>query len=379
MNSKGKLLTAAGCLGAIVVLGQAPALQTGPGVQAPQDAKYADFIAKNCKVSATAQARGGGAGRGSGSGAGRGSAAGRGSGGGRGSVDNGPFETTVTEIPGIISAGQKWQKVWTGVGNNADGIMATKDGGILAAQNTDSKVMKIDKDGKVTFPYTDTHTSGSVAMNKKGSLFVLERQLPQAIEQLEPKRHIFANMINGEPLDCAGGLVNDMTAASNGGIYFTMGGVFYANPQGVITKQGTITGTNGIMLSPDDKKLYVTGRITPAPAGATGGNMIAYDIKPDGTLGNERQFATAGGDGGAVDSQGRIYVTRGPQLNGKPTITVIGTDGKIIGQIPTPRDFITVVFSGKDKKTLYGVFNTQREDEIFTIQMISQGPKGRAK
>ena len=45
MNSKAMILTAAGCLGAIVVLAQAPpaaAPQQGPGVQAPQDARYAE-------------------------------------------------------------------------------------------------------------------------------------------------------------------------------------------------------------------------------------------------------------------------------------------------------------------------------------------------
>jgi hypothetical protein len=40
---------------------------------------------------------------------------------------------------------------------------------------------------------------------------------------------------------------------------------------------------------------------------------------------------------------------------------------------------ITVAFSGKDKKTLYGVANTQQWDEIFTIPMIAQGFKGRPK
>jgi sugar lactone lactonase YvrE len=340
-------------------------------------------MAKNCKVP---PGRGGGAGRGAGS------AAARGGGGGaaRGNpAELGPPEDyTVTAIPGIIAAGQKWKSVWTGTGNNADGIIATKDGGILAAQNTNSQVMKIDKDGKVSFPYTKTPTSGSVSMNKKGSLFVLERALPQAIEQLEPKRHIFANMINGEPLDCAGGLVNDMVAASNGGVYFTMGGLFYANPQGAVTKQGTVTGTNGIVLSTDEKTLYVTGRIGEAPAGggrggpggAGGGSMIAFDVQPDGSLTHERQFAMAGGDGSTIDAKGRIYATRGPLLpNGKPAITIISDDGGIIGQIPTPRDFITVAFSGPDKKTLYGVFNNQRQDEIFTIQMIAQGYKGRMK
>jgi hypothetical protein len=47
--------------------------------------------------------------------------------------------------------------------------------------------------------------------------------------------------------------------------------------------------------------------------------------------------------------------------------------------IPTPRPVITAAFSGKDKKTLYAVANNQREDHIYTIQMIAQGYKGRAK
>ena len=57
-------------------------------------------------------------------------------------------------------------------GNNADGIVATKDGGILLAQNDNSTVVKLDKDGKVSNAYTGLNTSGSVAMNGK-YLFVL--------------------------------------------------------------------------------------------------------------------------------------------------------------------------------------------------------------
>jgi sugar lactone lactonase YvrE len=214
---------------------------------------------------------------------------------------------------------------------------------------------------------------------------------------------VLADTYNGEPLDCLGGPVNDLTADSKGGVYFTMGGVYYANPKGVVTKYGTLTGVNGIILSPDEKILYVTGRVggaaaapaagaaAPAPAGAApaapagaapagrggggggGGGVVAFDVQPDGSLTNERQFATVGGDGTAVDSQGRVYSTA------QSGVQVIAADGKFLGEIPTPLNFITVAFSGPDKKTLYGVANNQRFDEIFTIQMISQGYKDRAK
>src|SRR5262245_26500675 len=162
-------------------------------------------------------------------------------------------------------------------------------------------------------------------------------------------------MYNGEPMDCVGGTINDLTADSKGGVYFTFGGLYYADPKGVVTKYGTLTGVNGIILSPDEKTLYVTGRVGGSAAGTGGpggpGGLVAFDVQPDGSVTNERQFAMwdmGGGDGSAVDSQGRIYVT----TNGNSGIQVLGPDGKILGSIPTPLNLITVAFSGPDKKTL---------------------------
>jgi gluconolactonase len=119
------------------------------------------------------------------------------------------------------------------------------------------------------------------------------------------------------------------------------------------------------VLSPDEKTLYVT----------TAG-VVAFDVQPDGSLTNQRQFFSAmGGDGTIVDAAGRVYTTS----NGPNGISVLSPEGKLLGSIPTPLNFITVAFSGPDKKTLYGVANNQRFDEIFTIQMTAQGYKGRAK
>src|SRR6185503_10215376 len=153
MKSKGILLTALGCLGTIVVLGQqapvpappaaAAAPQQGPGVQAPSDARFAALVAAKCKNPPAPRGAGGGRGPGAG--------------GGQAAVNEPPAhrDYTVTGIPGVIAAGQKWTSIWKGTGNNADGIIATKDGGILAAQNTNSAVMKIDKNNKVSTPHKD--------------------------------------------------------------------------------------------------------------------------------------------------------------------------------------------------------------------------------
>ena len=53
----------------------------------------------------------------------------------------------------MIAAGQKWTKVWEFSGNNADGILADKDGDMLIAQNHNSAVVKLDKNGNASTVY----------------------------------------------------------------------------------------------------------------------------------------------------------------------------------------------------------------------------------
>jgi len=69
------------------------------------------------------------------------------------------------------------------------------------------------------------------------------------VEQLAPRRRLLTDSFQGEPLDCVGGVINDLTADSRGGVYFTMGGLFYADARGVVTRHGENLATNGIILS----------------------------------------------------------------------------------------------------------------------------------
>ena len=281
----------------------------------------------------------------------------------------GSQEYTVTEITGVVAAGQQWKEIWQVDGNNADGIIATKDGGILIAQNDNSDVVKLDKDGKTSIAYMGTNTGGSLAMNSKGALFVDNRGLNPSIEELAPQRKTLANKYNGDPIDCIGGVLNDMTADSKGGVYFTMGGVFYADPKGKVTRYGENLFTNGIVLSPDEKHFM-------SPTGRRWRSLTSRKMARSPTSASSRNWRAAdGGDGSTFDAAGRLYVTT------NAGVQVIGTDGKNLGLIPTPRDVISVAFSGPDRKTLYAVSrdNAQNKDWIIAIQMIAQGPKGRGK
>jgi gluconolactonase len=301
-------------------------------------------------------------------------------------------EVTIDGIPGVIAAGASWKLVWQGT-DNADGIVGTPDGGLLFAQEQPNRVSKLDVNDRVSVYAENTHGAGSVALDSQGRLLAVQRTCtdpggapdrctePTAIGIISPEkeRKTLTNTFQGKPL----GRPNDLVADKKGGAYFTSGGAFYVNASGQVTGVGQDLRTNGIILSPDEKTLYVTNGMV----------VVAFDVKPDGSVANQRDFgrleAGGNGDGLAIDSSGRLYVTSAPGVQ------VFSAEGKYLGLIPTPRNVISVAFAGPDKKTLYvvgsgalgpdgkeittapGVRNNAKT--IFKIPMIAEGFKGRAK
>jgi sugar lactone lactonase YvrE len=359
-------------MSATVALAQTPPRTEGPGLKAPEDSRYAAAIAV-CKNYHPVI-------RNPGAPAGRPPAAAP-------PAYAGPAE--VQAIPGVIAAGGRWRSLWHESGNNADGIVAAPEG-VLVAQQDSSDVVLVNAAGHAKVVYKDTNTGGAVSINKLGQTFIVERGLHQAIWEVSPDRKMLADTIDGDSIDCLGSSLNDLTAASNGGVYFTLGNLYYVAPGGTITRQGDVTGTNGIILSPDEKRLYVTSGAFGRP-----GNLVVFDLQTDGTLTNERVFAhlTGGGDGSTVDSAGRIYVSSGTVID-----VISPDDGHLLGVIPLPKgdDVISLTFGGPGKRTLYAVaLNHQyakgglglpsdhvmggQGGEVVAIRMLAHGYKGRAK
>jgi gluconolactonase len=305
-----------------------------------------------------------------------------------------PIEVTVKAIPGVVADGAKVTPVWQGEAT-ADGMAATPDGGIMSAQEQTNRVNKLDKNNKFSVLYDTPHGPGAVAVGPKNHILTVERTCtdpgghlgvqPQDckeatdVAELTPTRKVLVDNIDGKGL----GRVNDIIADKKGGAYFTSGSVFYMKPDHKVINIGQNIRPNGIMLSRDEKILYVTN----------GATLVALDIQPDGSTTNQRDFAKleAGGvgDGMAIDSTGRLYVTSAPGVQ------VFSPEGKYLGVIPMPRNPITLTFSGPNKKTLYvgcmgmltpdgknfatapGVRNVAMT--IYTVPMMAQGFKGRAK
>jgi gluconolactonase len=300
-------------------------------------------------------------------------------------------EVTVSAIPGVVGAGAKWTLSWGGA-DNADGLIGTKDGSLLFAQEQPNRISKLDKKDKFSSFLENSHGVGALAMDAKGHLFAVQRTCTDpgrravdpcteatGVAQLTPQRKVLADNVDGKSL----GRVNDLVVAKNGGVYFNGTGTYYMNPQGKVISIGENIRTNGIMLSRDEKTLYVTN----------GGELVAFDVQADGTVKNQRSFAKleggGTGDGLAIDKEGRIYVTS------QPGVQVISAEGKYLGIIPTPRPVISAAFAGPGKKDLYvvgagavgpdgkelrtpdGVRNNAKS--IFKITTLTSGFSGRAK
>ena len=301
-----------------------------------------------------------------------------------------PREVTITAIPGVIAAGAKWTLVYQS-NVNSDGIVGSPDGGLLFAQEQRNQISKLDKKDKFSAFLTNPHGPGAVAIGPKGQILAVERTCtdpggkpdeckePTGIAQLTPSRKVLADSFMGKGL----GRINDLVAAKNGGVYFTSGGAYYLSPTGQVSSIGENLRTNGINLSRDEKTLYVTN----------GPVITAFDVQPDGSVKNQREFgkleAGGNGDGMAIDSEGRIFDATAPGIQ------VLSPEGKYLGLIPTPRNGISVAFSGPGKKWLYVVGNGAVDESgkeittapgvrntamtIYKIPMLAQGFKGRAK
>jgi gluconolactonase len=305
----------------------------------------------------------------------------------------GERETSIAAIPGVVAAGATWEIVWADF-ETADGIVGTADGGVLFAQEQTDTIRKLAVDGREYTVLAATRGVGAVSLDTQGRLYGVERTCTEplntflpgcneltAVVQLLPERRVLAmTHANGAPL----GRLNDLIADGKGGAYFTVGGAYYVNAAGIVsTVADQDIRSNGIMLSPDGRTLYVTNNT----------NVLAFDVRADGTTANRRDFGTLdgddGGDGMAVDSEGRLYVT------GNRGVHVLSPRGEHLGLIPTPRRPITVAFSGPDKRWLYApsmgavgpdgkawttpeaIRNTAMT--MYRVTTLSQGFAGRPK
>ena len=307
----------------------------------------------------------------------------------------GEKEAAIPAIEGVIAGDAEWELAWSGP-MTADGMTATPDGYLLFAQEQSNAIWKLWPDGRAFVEWPYITGAGAVSVDGEGRVLAVERAcsdpglgqatcaVPSRVVELAPERRVIAeSFADGSSL----GRLNDLVADGRGGAYFTQGALYHVTADGTVTTVAKVENfTNGVVLSPDGGTLYVTDMRT----------ILAFDVSEDGIAGNQRIFATLskdtagfGGDGLAVDSEGRLYVT------GDAGVYVFDKGGKELGVIPVPRRAITLAFAGPERRMLYvgamgavtpagnawttpeGVRNVAMT--IYRVNTLAAGLKGRPK
>lgn len=299
-------------------------------------------------------------------------------------------ETTATAIPGVIAAGTKVEVIKSGF-TGTEGPIGLPDGSFLFTETQANRITKIDKDNNITTFLENTNGSNGLAFDSKGRLISVQTTPGKAmIGVIYPKGQeaTLSDNFDGKPY----GRPNDLVVDKKGGVYFSEPGpnatpgqpavapplspaVYYVPPGGKSLRIAEGIGRpNGIQLSPDEKTLYVND--------TAGEYLLAFDIKPDGTVGNRRNFAkyptvnktpagafNSGADGLAIDNEGRVYCV---SIGG---VHVFSPKGELLGTIPLSLQGQNLAFAGADKKTLYIV----GRGAAFKVRMLTAGFSGRAK
>ena len=172
---------------------------------------------------------------------------------------------------------------------------------------------------------------------------------------------------------------NDVTFDGKGRLYFSdrpgatiepdqtgVFAVYRIDPDGAIDRilsSPEIEMPNGVIISPDDKTLYL---IEAHPDADRARNIRAYDLAEDGTVSNMRVFHDfypgRSGDGMTIDADGNLWVcagllrTRGTSetLDTQAGVHVFSPEGRRIDFYPVWEDTITnAAFGGPDLRTLY--------------------------
>ncbi len=256
-----------------------------------------------------------------------------------------------------------------------EGPTADREGNLYFSDVAGNKLYKVDSAGQLsTILDPSNHTNG-LMVNAAGNIVGCE--MDGRLIEVNPKTKEVKSLADGYE-GKRFNAPNDLVIDKDGGIYFTdphfrapmplpqgVRAFYYRAPDGKLTRLGTVEAApNGIILSPDEKTLYVIPSMQ--------AEMLAYPVEAPGKIGKERVFCTlkqaagkttGGGDGLTIDSKGNLYITSALGVQ------VFDPQGKLLGIIEFPEQPANCTFAGKDNKTLYATARTS----LYAVPMEATG------
>ncbi len=158
--------------------------------------------------------------------------------------------------------------------------------------------------------------------------------------------------------------------------------VYRVDPSGkidLLVSEDQVPNPNGLVFSPDYKKLYVisTGR-GPGDAHAGGNRDIhVFDVGSDNKISNRRLFSDCmvdgikcGPDGARCDVDGNLWVSSNGGRNlGYSGVTVWTPEGKLIGRIRLPEVCGNIAFGGPKRNRLF----MAASQSLYALYVATQG------
>jgi gluconolactonase len=289
----------------------------------------------------------------------------------------------------IFSSSAKLEKLYEG-GHLTEGAAAGPDGAVYFSDITFTRetamqaghILRYDPATRKTSVYrSPSGMANGIKFDAQGRMLVAEgadfggRRVTRT-DLATGKSVILAGLYEGKPFNAP----NDIAIDQQGRIYFSdprylghepieqpVMAVYRIDPNGSVHRIITDAGKpNGVAVSPDQKTLYVVSNDDgllgfdrlPKGAPARKGRMelMAYDLKPDGSATFRKTLVNYapqdGPDGLVCDVEGNLYVAVRDET--RFGIYVYNPVGKELAYLPTPDRPTNVGFGrGRDAKVLY--------------------------
>ena len=303
--------------------------------------------------------------------------------------------------PAYVPAGAKLERIFDGGCMLTEGVAAGHDGMMYFSDITFTKFCKDPsgkwpqagniwkynpKTGETSIFRSPSGMSNGIKFDRDGNMIAAlgadygGRMLVKT-DMKTGKSYILSGLFNGRPYNA----LNDISIDQKGRIYFSdpryLGhepieqdgyAVYRLDPDGSVHRAVTDCGKcNGVLVSPDQKTLYVIGNdngwfefqnLQEGEKTLQGAHQLqAYDLSPDGKASNRRvlidytkqEKPCSGPDGMVADSDGNIWLAS--RCEWRPGIQVLTPQGKELAYISTGKELPTNLGFGRgeDSNLLY--------------------------
>ncbi len=249
------------------------------------------------------------------------------------------------------------------------GLAWSRDGFLVIADNERREIYRLDPNQRPKPTGQDKNAVQGVAYDSQSHLYICETATRRLI-RMDKKgtMETVAASFEGKKLNAP----SDVVVRRDGQVYFTdpafagaidhrelsFNGIFHVNPKGEIEAIARWqTRPNGVALSADGKKLYVTDADRHA--------VVEFELDSKGSTTGSHDFITGirGVPAGLrLDVAGRLYV-------GANGLAIYTAEGKLLRTLMDPQRIINCTFGGPDLESLY----VSTPKDVYRVQLGIKG------